>query len=190
MAEEPARAVLRLFERVDEVERAQSVRDLGLLQDVGELARPKKLHRRHADTAGLEDGEPAGDQHRVVGRAQQDPVAGNQPALLGQHPGDPVRQVQELSVGPGRVVEMEYRPAAMPRCRRPVEELDAAIDPGRDRPELRQTVVIEDRPQFARRQVAGREPVAMGRGAAAGFRHRSLRPRSTRSRRRPAGGRR
>ena len=69
-----------------------------------ELTGAQQRHRRHRDAAGLEDGEPAGDQPRLVEAAQQHPVAGHQPEVVDEDGGDPVGVRAELAVGPDRPV--------------------------------------------------------------------------------------
>ena len=50
---------------------AQRERDLGLVDDLRQLAGPQHRHRVHDDRAGLGRRQPAGDHRRVVGRSDQ-----------------------------------------------------------------------------------------------------------------------
>ncbi len=101
------RAGARLLELQGQALVAQREPDLGLIEDHRELARAQKWHRGDRDAAGLEHAEPAGDQHRVVGRAQQHPVARHEAEVVAQHPRDPVRPLEELAVGPALVRRAE-----------------------------------------------------------------------------------
>src|SRR3546814_21068615 len=57
-------------------------------------------HGGDDDAAGLEDAKPAGEQHRVVGTAQEDAIARDEPFLLDEQAGDAVGEVAHLAVGP------------------------------------------------------------------------------------------
>ena len=59
-----------------------------------ELAGAQQRHRRHRDAAGLQHGEPAGHQPRLVEPAQQHPVARDQPEVVDEDGGDPVRRAR------------------------------------------------------------------------------------------------
>src|SRR3546814_8228920 len=48
------------------------VADPGTLKDCRDLAGTEDRHGGDDDAAGLEDAKPAGEQHRVVGTAQED----------------------------------------------------------------------------------------------------------------------
>jgi hypothetical protein len=84
----------------------------------------------HGDAAGLHHREPAGHQHRLVGRAQQHPVAGHQAAVLHQHVGDPVGLALQLGIGPARAAgRADAGAVAAAFLHRAVEQLGGAVEP-------------------------------------------------------------
>ena len=74
--------------------------DPGDRADAGQLRRAQHRHCRDRDAAGLQHAEPAGGEPRVVRPAQQHAVAGHQPEVLGEHPGDLAGAGGEVAVGP------------------------------------------------------------------------------------------
>ena len=78
-------------------ERQAGPRDVA---DRAQLAGAQRRHRRHHHPARRQHAEPAGHQPRVVGAAQQHPVARHQAELLDQHVRDRVGPLAELAVRP------------------------------------------------------------------------------------------
>ena len=78
---------------------AQREADLRLVDDLGELAGAQHRHRVDDDGTGLGRREPARDHGRIVGGADQNPVARLDAEVLDQRMGDAVRPVGELLVG-------------------------------------------------------------------------------------------
>src|SRR5579883_2723473 len=95
---EAGAALFRRLHLLGEGDVAESEADARLLDDEGELARTQKRHGGNADAASLEHAEPGGRHHRVVGSAQQHPVAGNEAELFSQDAGDAVGAVLERRI--------------------------------------------------------------------------------------------
>ena len=129
--------------------------------DVFDLAGPQCRHRGDRDPARLEDRVPRGGQHRVVARAQQHPVAGDQAAILHEKVGDAVRHGEHVAPTPDLLAEMEHRLAGIAPRNLVVEHRDRRVQPGRIRGELGQDGIVHFRPQGARRQFVGDEAVDM-----------------------------
>ena len=157
------RLCARPFELLAQALVAQRQRDLRLVDDGRELARPQQRHGRDSDAAGLEHGEPAGHQHGIIGRAQQDPVARHQPQIVLQHVGDAVGVLEQLAVGPALVRAVERDLFAQATFDRTVEQLNRAVQ-ARRVAQLRQ-LETQVRPKSARWQVIAREAVEMSRVA-------------------------
>ena len=104
----PARACAPARARRASALIAQRERDPRLVDDDRELARAQQRHGGDRDAARLEHGEPAGGQHRVVGRAQQHAVAGHQAEVVAQHVGDAVRLLQQLARRSSAVGRVEH----------------------------------------------------------------------------------
>ena len=83
---------------------AQGDRHLGFFDDLHQLFRTQHRHRRHGDAPRFHHREPAGHEHRLVGRAQQNAVAGHEAAFGDEHVGDAVGLALQLGVGPRRAV--------------------------------------------------------------------------------------
>src|SRR6185312_4213060 len=78
--------------------------DLRFGGDVGELPHAQEGHGAHGHTPGLEHGEPAGGEHRMVRPAEQHTVAGNDPEVFHQNVSDAVGGLQEVAIGPAAAV--------------------------------------------------------------------------------------
>jgi hypothetical protein len=134
---------------------------LRLLHDRGQLPRAEGRDRGHDDAARLQHAEPGGDRPGVVRRAQQHPVARNQPQVLHQDLGDLVGAPLEIAVGPdvavrraqGGTVGAEGRDRDVDDLGRRVEPVGVLQGLGRE---------LQRRPLLGRRQVVTRESVAMG----------------------------
>jgi hypothetical protein len=107
---------------------AQGEVDVGRVHDRPQLAGPQQGHGGHRHGPGLDDGQPAGDQPRIVRSSQQDPVAGYQLEILDQHPGDPVDGLAHLAVGPGAVLAPQARPVGSEALGRAVEQFDGGVE--------------------------------------------------------------
>ena len=96
---------------------------MALLGNDAELAAPQKRHGGDHHAARFGDGHPAGDHHRVVGRAQQNPSTGNEAEILRQNPRDAIRFVSELLISPIARLRPQHGPAPMARGDVAVEKL-------------------------------------------------------------------
>ena len=74
-------------------------RDLGLVDDLAELAGAQHRHGVDDDGACLGRRKPCRDQRRIVARADQDTIAGLDAVILDQRMRQPVRPVREFLVG-------------------------------------------------------------------------------------------
>ena len=79
---------------------AQRVRDLRLRDDLAQFLGTQQRHRGDGHRARLDDGEPARREHRVVGRAQQHALAGDEAHLVDEHVRDGVDAALQLGVAP------------------------------------------------------------------------------------------
>jgi hypothetical protein len=140
---------------------AQRERDLGDVDDLGQLAGPQHRHRVHHHRAGLGGRQPARDHRRVVRRADQHPVAGLHPEVLGEGVGQPVRPVGELLVGAAPAVADQRRVVAETALHHAIGELDRDIEVlGVVEPVQHQL-----RPELGGRQVVAGEAVDVAAGA-------------------------
>ena len=78
---------------------AERERHFRFVDDLAELAGAQQRHRVDDDGARLGRGEPAGDQRRIVGGADQNAVAGLDAEILDQRMRDAVGPIRELLVG-------------------------------------------------------------------------------------------
>ena len=82
------------------------------------------------DAARLHHREPAGDEHRLVGGAQQHAVAGNEAALGDEHVGDAVGLSLQLGVRPRRAAgRADAAPVAAAFPHVAIEQLGGAVQP-------------------------------------------------------------
>ena len=143
---------------------AQRQRDLGDVDDLAQLAGPQHRHRVHHHRAGLRGCQPAGHHRRVVGGADQHPVARHHPVVLRQRVGQPVCPVGELLVGAAPAVADEGGVVAEAALHHPVRQLDCSVEV------LRVVEAVEQqfRPLLGRRQVVAGERVHVPGGAERG----------------------
>ena len=134
---------------------AQGERDLGLIDDLGQLARPQHRHGVDDDRAGLGGGQPAGDHGRIVGGADQHAVAGLDAVVLDQRMRDPVAPVRQLLVGAAAAVADQRDMIAEATLDHPVGQLDRGVQPFGIREGVQQVLRL----QVRRRQVVPREGV-------------------------------
>ena len=101
------------------------VGDPSPLEYGGDLAWAKHRHGGDDDSAGLENAEPGGEQHRVVRPAQENAVAGDEAFLLHETARDPIREVAHLAVGPAAgIIENRERIRILV-----VDQLDGGVQP-------------------------------------------------------------
>ncbi len=103
--------------------------DLGLVDDAAKLARPQ--HRHGVDHHGADLGrrQPAGDHGRVVGRADQHPVAGFDLQIFDQRMGQPVGPVAKFLVGALPPVADQGRAVAKSLFHHRIGQFDGGIQP-------------------------------------------------------------
>ena len=133
--------------------------DPGLLDDLRELPGAQHRHGVHHHRPRLGGREPAADHGRVVGRANQDPVAWLDPEVLAQRPGQAIGPVGQLLVGAPPAVPDEGDMVAEPGLYHPIGELEADIQALR----VVERAGEERRPPLRRRQVVAREGVHVRR---------------------------
>ena len=102
-------------EFVENARVAERERNLGLVDDLGELARAQHRHGVDDHGAGLGRGEPDRDHRGIVGRADQHAVARLHAVILDQRMGEPVAPVGELLVGPAAAVADQRGGSPKPR---------------------------------------------------------------------------
>ena len=102
--------------------------DLGFVDDLGQLTGAQHRHRVDHHRAGLRGRQPARHHRRVVGAADQHPIAGLDAVVLGEGVGEPIRPVGELLVGASTAVADQRRVVAHPLVDDPVGELDRGVE--------------------------------------------------------------
>ena len=151
---------LGLLELIAQPRIADRETDPGLLDGKGELAGAQQRHGRDRDAAGLHHGKIDGDQHRIVGGAQQHAIAGDKAEAPDQEIGDPVHQSRELAIAQALGGGDQAGAIAVARLHPAVEQLAdtvQAIGVAELRP-----VEKQDRPLLGRRQAVADEAVDMG----------------------------
>ncbi len=140
---------------------AQRQRDLGLVDDLAELAGAQHRHGVDDDGAGLGRRQPARDQRRIVGRADQDAVARLDSEILDQRVGDAIGPVGKLFVGAAAAVADQRDVVAEAARHHAVGQFDAGVEfLG-----IVEAVERNLRPLLRRRQVVAREGVGVRRAA-------------------------
>jgi len=136
---------------------AERERYFGLVDDLAQFAGAKERHGIDDNGAGLGGGDPARDQRRIIGGADQNAIARLDAELLDQRTGDAVGPVRELSVSAAAAVA-DQRDAVTEAARH------HAIGQFNARVQLfgvTKTVQRNLRPQVRRRQVVARERIDM-----------------------------
>ena len=99
---------VRLLDRLAEVADVAAVddrvADLRAFDHRRDLARAEQRHGRDHHAAGLQYAEPGGEHGVAVGTAQEHSIAGDQPMLFDQQPGDAPTEIVEVGVGPAAVI--------------------------------------------------------------------------------------
>ena len=131
------------------------MRDLGLVDDLRQLAGAQHRHRVDDHRAGLRGRQPARDHRRVVGRADQHAVTGLHAVVLGQRVGQPVGPVGELLVRAPPAVADERGVIAETLLDQAIGQLDRGVEV------LGVVEAVEQQlgPFVERRQVVARERV-------------------------------
>ena len=137
---------------------AEGEGDLGLVDDLRELAGAEHRHGVDDDGAGLGGGEPGGDHGRVVGGADEDAVAGLDAVVLDEGMGDAVGPVGELLVGALAAVADEGDVVAEALLDEAVGELDGGVEVVG----VVEAGEVEERPLVGGRQVVAGEGVGVG----------------------------
>lgn len=163
----PLRQARRLRQVLRRPRVAQRVAHLGQRADGGQFARPRLRQYGHRHRARLHDGEPARRQPGRGGPAQQHPVPGHHPQVLGEHMGDAVHRLPQLAVAPHAPVGGAQRGTVRaPLLHRAVQQLVPAVQPvGVAQPWI---VQEELRPLLRRWQMVAREGVGVRTGDAYG----------------------
>ena len=145
---------------------AQCDRDLGLINDLRELAGAQHRHRVHNDGPGLRRRQPARHHRRVVRRTNQHPVAGLDAVVLGERVRHPVRPIGEFFVCASSTVADQRDVITKTLLDHAVGQLDSGVDV------LGIPVPIEHdlRPLLGGRQVVAGERVDVGGRAQSRFR--------------------
>src|SRR5690606_27282030 len=140
------------------------------LRDRAQLARTQHRHGGHHDPAGLEDGEPQGDEPGVVGASQEHPVARDQTQVVDEDVRQAVGALAELPVGPLRAVRSTHaRAVTAARADDVVEQDRRGVEPVG----VAHLGHLEDelRPQLAGRQVVPAVGVDVRARGEFGLRH-------------------
>jgi hypothetical protein len=128
--------------------------------DMLEFLGAQQRHGRRGDSADFHHREPAGRHHRVVRRAQQHAIAGDDAELIDQHVGDAVGLLLQVGIGPAQVRRLDAD-APSPAFRdMPVEQFRRAVH-ALGELQFRQ-VEQELRLRRGRRQVVAGEGIDMG----------------------------
>ena len=136
---------------------AERQRDLGLVDDLREFAGAQHRHGVDHHSTRLGGCEPAGDHGRIVGGADQHPVAGLDAVALHQRMRETVRPVGQLLVGPAAAVADQRGVVAETPLDEAIRQLDAGVQPLR----IVEAVEQEIRPLVEWRQVVPRESVGV-----------------------------
>jgi hypothetical protein len=106
---------------------AQGMRDLRLGDHVLEFLGAQQRHGRRGDSADFHHREPAGGHHRVVRRAQEHAIAGDDAELIDQHVGDAVGLLLQVGVGPAQLGRLDADPPSPAFRDVPVEQFRRAV---------------------------------------------------------------
>ena len=134
-------------------------RDLGLVDDLAELAGAQHRHGVDHHGAGLGGGEPGRDQRRIVAGADEHAVAGLDAVILDQRIGEPVRPVGEFLVGAAAAVADQRDAVAEAALDVAVGQFDRGVQVFR----ILEFRPVEDEvgPLIERRKIVAREGVDM-----------------------------
>ena len=105
----------------------QSQRDLGLVDDLAELAGAQHRHGVDDDRACLGGGEPGRDQRRVVAGADQDAVARLDAVVLDERVRQPVRPVGQLLIGASTAIADQRDAVAETALDHAVRQFDGGV---------------------------------------------------------------
>ncbi len=120
-----------LLQFVEQAAVAQGERHFGLVDDPGELSGAQHRHGVDHHCAGLGGGEPAGHQRRVVGRADQHPVARAHAELLDQGVGEAIGPLGEFPVGATAAVADQGHALAVALLDQAIAEFHRGVEPCR-----------------------------------------------------------
>ena len=145
---------------------AQGERNLGLVDDLGELAGAQQRHGVDGDRAGLRDRQPRRHHGRVVARPQEHAVAGLHAEILHQRVRQPVRPVGQLLVGAAAAVADQRGVVAEALLDHAVGQLHGGVEVLG----ILELGPVEQEvgPLLGRREVVAREGVDVGGGAQGG----------------------
>ena len=140
---------------------AQRHGDLGLVDDLRQLAGAEHRHRVHHHRTGLGRRQPAGDHRRVVGRSNQHAMTGLHAVVLGERVRQAVGPVGELLVGAPPTVADQRRVIAEALLDQAIGQLDGGVEV------LRVVEAVEQQlgPFVERRQMVTRERVDVSGGS-------------------------
>ncbi len=146
---------------------AQRQSDLGLVDDLRQLAGPQHRHRVDDDCAGLGRRQPAGDHRRVVGRSNQHTMARLHAVVLGERVRQAVGPVGELLVGAPPPVADQRRVVAESLLDQTIGQLDGGVEV------LGVVEAVEQQlgPFVERREMVARERVDVSGGTELHQRH-------------------
>ena len=138
---------------------AEGEADLGLVDDLAQLAGAQHGHGVDRDPTGLGHRQPGRHHGRVVARADHDPVAGHQRVVLDQDVGQAVGPVGQLLVGAHPAVADQGDVVAEAPFHHAVGQLDSGIQVLR----IAEDRVVQQqvRPELRGRQLVPGEAVDM-----------------------------
>ena len=114
---------------LDQTGVAQRIGDFGLVDHLGQFARPQHRHGVDHHRPRLGRRQPASHHGRIVGRPDQHPVSRPDPIVFGQHMGDAVGPVGKLLVGSTAAIADQRNIVAKALCDHAVGQFNADIQP-------------------------------------------------------------
>ena len=136
---------------------AERVGDFSFVDNLGQFASAQHRHGVDDHRTRLGGGQPAGDHRRIIGRADQHPVAGLHTIITDQRVGDAVRPVRQFLVGAAAAHADQRYMVAESLVHHLVCEFDGGVQPfGID-----EMPKLDLRPQIKRRKIVAREVVAV-----------------------------
>ena len=138
---------------------AKGERDFRLVDDCLEFAHPQHWHGVDDHRASLGGGEPAGDQRRIVGGADQNPRARPNAIVLRQRVGDAVGPVGELLVSTAPAVADQRDMIGETFIDHAIGQFDRGVEALR----IFKACEWKIRPLLRRRQSVPREGVSVSR---------------------------
>ena len=138
---------------------AERQRDLRLVKGISDFSRAQQRHGGDDNAAGFQHRQIDGGHRHSVGGAQQHPIAGLQPELVGEDIADAIHPRLQLAIGKAFIDADDAETVALSLSDPAVEQRGDAIQPLG----IAELLAGENQvgPLIARRQVVARETVQM-----------------------------